>query len=240
MAETYATDVEAARALLSRVFSADRFENYAHAEVPALCYQIATIRAIDPDFAIRIYSEVFSRRITSQALTRMNDSQIMPFRSHASQDYESARFQLAHTFPEFLTSSPTQAIRSLLGAIGGFIATQHPLQEERGDWTFNVGGRDVRVVEDVSHVWAWEVEDAHPDTAMSMVQILVGWLRSASSEEARAAVELFLTENRFALLWTRLFMVGAERPEVFGDLLWSWQLRSRYCYHGTCERMPLT
>ena len=93
VAETYVTDVEAARALLSRVFSADRFENYAHAEVPALCYQIATIRAIDPDFAIRIYSEVFSRRITSQALTRMNDSQIMPFRSHASQDYESARFQ---------------------------------------------------------------------------------------------------------------------------------------------------
>ena len=39
-------------------------------------------------------------------------------------------------------------------------------------------------------------------------------------EEVRAVVELFLTENRFALLWTRLFMVGAERPEVFGDLLW--------------------
>ena len=63
-----------------------------------------------------------------------------------------------------------------------------------------MGGRDVRVVEDVSHVWAWEVEDAHPDTAMSMVQILVGWLRSASSEEARAAVELFLRKPLCASL----------------------------------------
>lgn len=220
VAETYATDVEASRALLSQVFTVDRFETYAHAEVPALCYQIATIRAIDPDFAIRIYSEVFSRRITSQAFTRMNDSQIMPFRTQASQDYETARFQLAHTFPEFLTSSPMEAIRALLGAIGGFIASQHPLQEEHGDWTFNVVGHDVWVVEDLSHVWAWEVEDAHPDTAMSLVQILVGWLRSASPEQVRAVVELFLAENRFALLWTRLFMVGAERPEVFGDLLW--------------------
>lgn len=220
VAETYSTDVEASRALLSQVFSADRFEIYAHAEVPALCYQIATIRSIDPDFAIRIYSEVFSRCITSQALTPMNDSQIMPFRSQASQDYEMARFQLAHTFPEFLTSSPIEATRALLAAIGGFITSQHPLQEQYGDWTFNVGGRDMRVVEDLSHVWAWEVEDAHPDTAMSLVQIFVGWLRSTSSEEARAAVELFLAENRYALLWTRLFMVGAERPDVFGDLLW--------------------
>ena len=220
VAETYATDVEASRALLSQIFDVDRFETYAHAEVPALCYQIATIRAVDPDFAIRIYSEVFSRRITSEAMMRMNDSQIMPFMSHASQDYESARFQLARTFPEFLTSSPIAATRALLGAIGGFITSQHPLQEEHGDWTFNVGGRDVRVIEDLSHVWAWEVEDAHPDTAMSLVQILVGWLRSASPQQVRAVVELFLAENRFALLWTRLFMVGAERPEVFGDLLW--------------------
>jgi hypothetical protein len=220
VAETYATDVEASRALLSQVFSADRFETYAHAEVPALCYQIATIRSIDPDFAIRIYSEVFSRSITSQALTPLNDSQIMPFMTQVSQDYERARFQLAHTFPEFLTSSPLEATRALLGAIGGFITSQHPFQEQHGDWTFNVGGRDVRVVEDLSHVWAWEVEDAHPDTAMSLVQILVGWLRSASPEQVRAVVELFLAENRFALLWTRLFMVGAQRPEVFGDLLW--------------------
>jgi len=220
VAETYATDVKASRALLSQVFAVDRFETYAHAEVPALCYQIATIRAIDPDFANRIYSEVFSRRVTSEAFARMNDSQIMPFKTQVSQDYERARFQLAHTFPEFLTSSPVEAIRALLGAIGGFITSQHPLQEEHGDWTFNVAGHDVRVVEDLSHVWAWEVEDAHPDTAMSLVQILVGWLRSASPEQVRAVVELFLAENRFALLWTRLFMVGAERPEVFGDLLW--------------------
>jgi hypothetical protein len=220
VAETYATDVEASRALLNQVFSADRFETYAHAEVPALAYQIAAIRAIDSDFAIRIYSEVFSRRITSQAMTRINDSQIMPFMSHASQDYETARFQLAHTFPEFLKSSPLEATRALIGAMGGFITSEHPLQEEHGDWALKVGGREVRVVEDLSHIWAWDVEDAHPDTAMSLVQIFVGWLRSAPSEEARAVVELFLAENRFALLWTRLFMVGAERAEVFGDLLW--------------------
>jgi hypothetical protein len=220
VAETYATDVEASRALLSQVFSADRFETYAHAEVPALCYQIAMIRAIDPDFAIRIYSEVFSRRITSQATTRINNSQIMSFTSHASQDYESARFQLAHTFPDFLKSSPLEATKALIRAIGGFITSEHPLQEQHGDWTFKVGGRDVRVVEDLSYVWAWEVEDAHPDNAMSLVQVFVAWLRSASSDTARAVVELFLTENHFALLWTRLFMVGAQRPEIFGDLLW--------------------
>jgi len=220
VAETYGSDVEASRALLSQVFSADRFETYAHAEVPALAYQIAAIRAIDSEFAVQIYSEVFSRRITSQAMTRMNDSQIMPFMSQASQDYERARFQLAHTFPEFLKCSPLEATKALIRAIGGLIVSEHPLQEQHGDWTFKVGEHDVRVVEDLSHIWAWDVEDAHPDTAMSLVQIFVGWLRSASTEEARAVVELFFAENRFALLWTRLFMVGAERPEVFGDLLW--------------------
>lgn len=220
VADTYATDAEASRALFKQVFAADRFEIYGHAEVPALAYQIAAIRAVDSGFAIQIYSEVFSRRITSQAMTRINQSQILPFTSHASQDYEMARFQLAHTFLEFLKSSPLEATKALIQAISGFITSEHPLPEQHGDWTFNVRGHDVHIVEDFSHIWAWEVEDAHPDNTMSLVQTFVGWLRSASLEEARAVVELFLTENRFALLWTRLFMVGAERPEVFGDLLW--------------------
>ena len=240
VAETYATDVEASRALLSQVFAVDRFETYAHADVPALCYQIATIRAIDPDFAIRIYSEVFSRRITSQAFTRMNDSQIMPFRTQASQDYERARFQLAHTFPEFLTSSPMEAIRALLGAIGGFITSQHPLQEEHGDWTFNVAGHDVRVIEDLSHVWAWEVEDAHPDTAMSLVQILVRWLRWASPEQCAQRsscswLKIALRSFGRAFSWSALS--GLRSSAIFSG---SWPLRSRCCYRGTCGRMPLT
>jgi hypothetical protein len=220
VAETYASDPEASRALLSKVFAADRFEAYAHAEVPALARQIATIEALDPEFAITIYGEVFTRCITSQATTRMSDSQIMPLMSYAAQDYDMARFQLAQHFPGFLKRSPLAAIEALIRAIEGVTASEHKLQEPHGDWTLKIGGKDVRVTEDLSYVWAWNTEDTHPDNAMSLVQAFVQWLRSASPEEAAAVVDLFFTQNRLALLWTRLFMVAAERPEVFGPLLW--------------------
>jgi hypothetical protein len=220
VAETYSTDSQASRALLGKVFAADRFDAYAHAEVPAVARQITTIKPVDPEFAITIYGEVFSHRVTSQQTTRMSDSQIMPLMSHVSQDYEMARYQLAHYFPEFLKDSPMEATKALIRAIDGITASEHEFQELHGDWTLRVDNKDVRVVEDLSHVWAWDIENMHPDNAMMLVQAFVQWLRSASPDEAAAVVELFFTQNSLALLWTRLFMVAAERPEVFGHLLW--------------------
>jgi hypothetical protein len=220
VAETYASDSQASRALLGKVFTADRFDAYAHVEVPAVARQIATIKTVDPEFAITIYGEVFSHRVTSQQTTRMSDSQIMPFMSHVSQDYEMARYQLAHYFPELLKDSPLEGTKVLIQAIDGITGSEHAQREPHGDWTLKVGNKDVRVTEDLSHIWAWDVVDTHPDNAMILVQAFVQWLRSASPEEAAAVVELFFTENHLALLWTRLFMVAAERPEAFGYLLW--------------------
>jgi hypothetical protein len=220
VAETYASNSLASRTLLSKVFAADRFDDHAHVEVPAVARQIATIEAVDPEFAITVYGEVFSRRITSQQTTRMSDSQIMPLMSHAVQDYEMARYQLAHYFSEFLKDSPLEATKALIQAVDGFTRSEHPQREPHDDWTLRVGNKAVRVTEDMSHIWAWDVEDTQPDNAMILVQAFVQWLRSASPEEAAAIVELFFTQNHLALLWTRLFMVAAERPEVFGYLLW--------------------
>ena len=85
----------------------------------------------------------------------MSDSQIMPFMSHAAQDYEMARHQLSHYFPEFLKDLPLEGTKVLIQAIDGFTGSEHAQQEPHGDWTLRVGNKDVRVTEDLSHIWAW-------------------------------------------------------------------------------------
>jgi hypothetical protein len=152
VSETYASDLQASRALLSKVFAAERFEVHGHVEAPAVARQISAIKTVDPEFAITVYGEVFSHRITSHQTTRMSDSQIMPFMSNASQDYEMARYQLAHYFPELLRDSPLEATKVLIKAIDGFTGTEHAQQEQHGDWTFKIGGKDVHVTEDLSHI----------------------------------------------------------------------------------------
>ena len=124
----------------------------------------------------------------------------------------------------------------MIQAIDGFTGSEHAQQEPHGDWTLRVGNKDVRVTEDLSHIWAWDVMDTHPDNAMILVQAFVQWLRSASQEEAAAVVELFFTENHLALLWTRLFMVAAERPEVFGISFGNWSRSNRFFCRPICGR----
>ena len=241
VAETYGSDVEASRALLSQVFSVDRFETYAHAEVPALAYQIATIRAIDPEFAIRIYSEVFSRRITSQAFTRMNDSQIMPFMSQASQDYERARFQLAHTFPEFLTSSPMEATKALIRGDRRFHhksasapGTAWRLDLQRG-WARRAGGRGPQPYLGVGGRRRSSRYCNEPGSDSCGMAALGVSGTSARGRSSCSWQKIALRSFGRAFSWSELS--GLRSSAIFSG---SWPLRSRCCYRGTCGRMPLT
>jgi hypothetical protein len=267
VSDTYESDPAASRQLLSRVFSPERFERYAHIEVPRVAGRIATFAAVDPDFAVALYGEIFSRTISSQKSTPMGSGSIISMHSTEAQDYQMARFHLSQFFPVFLEDDFERAVVAAIRAVEGYAALQNassqedpgedfgslfeesveailaedaiPMEDEMGidepefgelpresvneratDWTCSVGERTIHFSEDRSWGWAWDPAFIHPDDALSILQTLVDWLRSCLAEKARAAVRVIFAENRLALIWTRLFMVAAERPEVFEDLLW--------------------
>jgi hypothetical protein len=88
-------------------------------EVPALAREIRHIGAIDPEFAAKIYENVFGYSVSSQQETKMSDSNILPMTSNASQDYEMAPYSLAEHFPSFLEKNVSVATAAVIAVMEG-------------------------------------------------------------------------------------------------------------------------
>lgn len=221
VANTYASDPTASRALLERVFEPARFDLHAHQEVPWLADGIKGIAPLDPEFAGFIYRQTFAREVTSTAPTPMGDSQILSLTSNARQDYQMARHRLKEYFPRFLAEHPDAAAEAMLTALEGYVAAEHPIADENTAWTITLSdGSAASLQEDASHVWAWDPDSNHPDDAEHLLNAFILHLREAPDAEAVRVAGRIMGRNRLALVWARLLMVAAARSGVLTDLLW--------------------
>ncbi len=181
VADTYVTDPDASRRLLQYLIAPDRLRDHAHEDMPWLARKVKPISDVDPAFVTEIYRTVFAFAVTDDTVTQMGSSQILPLMSNRRQDYEAARFELMRAFPGFLRSHPTEAIRALVAALEGYVATDHPLERDAQEQIVRVGQTEARFIEDRSHIWAWNPDDQHPDNAVSLVKAFVA--RLGHSEE---------------------------------------------------------
>jgi hypothetical protein len=267
VANTFASDPDGSRQLLNMVFLPERFDKYGHVEVPCVAGSIATLAAADPDFAVSLYKEVFSRTVTSQKVTLLGEGSIISLHSNAAQDYDIARTHLTQYYPILLQDDFERGVRAAILAIEGYAALQNAprqessieqeddsfleealddvlsqvvispaneiddgqpgveppqpiLKEPETSWTCTIGETTIHFSEDLSYGWAWDPNYVHHEGALAILQRLVDWFGSCSDEQAKTAVHVIFSENHVALVWSRLFMVAAKRPEVFSDLLW--------------------
>lgn len=220
VARSFSSDPAASKALLEKVFDPERLEKYAHTEVPALCHEISGIAACDPGFAVWIYGRVFGYHVDSERETRMTPSHIMPMTSNESQDYNLARYGLAQFFPALLAENPAAATEAVIGAVEGEIVVREHLTRTPIDQPFTVDGKQLMLREDGSAVWAWDRNNAHPDGFGMILGRFVAYLREANSTDLAPVVNTLFEKNSVALLWARLLMVGAERPDILADKLW--------------------
>ena len=219
VATTYDTDREESRRLLAKVFDEDRFSAFASEEVPSVCQQIAAIAAVDPAFATDIYRQTYSRDVTEDRPTSMTSSQILSLTSNTKQDYDMARYALGKFFPVFLERDPSQAIEAILESTEGYVARQHPIPTEFRDHTLNVAGKNVRLREDYSHVWAHDPDTKYSKDAEVLIAALLTHLRSSKEPTALNLANLVIEKASLAVFWSRLFMVSAERDDRMVELL---------------------
>jgi hypothetical protein len=231
VARSFSSDPAASRALLERIFDPERLDRYAYIEVPALTHEIANIAPYDPGFAVSIYGHVFGYHVDSERETRMTPSHILPMTSNESQDYDLARYSLAQYFSTLLEENPVTATEAVIAAIEGEILVRGHFSGEPVDQTVSVDGKQLLLREDGSAIWAWDRHSTHPQSLEMILGQFVEYLRNASGTEAAPVLAKLFEKNRVALLWTRLLMVGAERPEEFVDALWGL---------ATSERMMLS
>jgi hypothetical protein len=220
VADTYASDPPASRRLLQRLLDPVRLRRHAHEDMSWLARKVKPIGEFDPDFVVDIYRTIFGHVVADDVATSISHSRILPLSSNSRQDYEMARYALKEAFPDFLRSHPLEAIRALVAALEGYIATSHPLDEHFREEAVHVGELDASIIEDRSHIWAWNPDDAHSDNAVSLVKTFRAHLLDAPDAEARQIVNEVIRRNRFAILWSRMFMVGSQRADGIGEMLW--------------------
>ena len=219
VAETYDTDGKESRRLLSKVFDEDRFSQFASEEVPSVCHKIEAIAAVDPAFATEIYRQTYSRDVTEDRPTNMSSSQILPLTSNTRQDYDMARYALSEFVPVFLDKHPPQAIAAIIESTDGYVARQHPIPGDFRDHRLNIAGKNVRLREDYSHVWAHDPESQYSQDAELLIAALLRHLRSSKETVALYVANLVIEKASLAVFWSRLFMVSAERDDKMVDLV---------------------
>jgi hypothetical protein len=129
VADTFLTNPDASRHLLNKVFSPERFGQYGHVEVPSVAGSIRVLAAVDPDFAVSLYKQVFSRTVTSKKLTSLGESSIISLRSDAAQDYELARTHLTQYYPILLDDFERGVQAAILAAESYAILQNTRLQD---------------------------------------------------------------------------------------------------------------
>lgn len=219
VADTYDTDPDASRGLLRAVFDEERFERFGADEIPAVCERAKAVMGSDPEFVAEIYRLTYGRDVTEDRETSMSPSQILALRSTARQDYGMARYELETLFEEFLVGHPKQAMSAVHDAVEGYLARKDPIPETAEVYEFTVSGRDVRLREDRSHLWAYDPEDSYADDAPALVVKLLATLKSCDEDLAIEIADSLVRGASLAVFWSRAFAAAAERGDGLLDLV---------------------
>lgn len=218
VADTINTNVLASCHLLEQVISSERLQRFGSEEIPVLCYNIKKIGDHAPEFVVKVFEFVFGHDISENRKTNLGNSRILPLRSNARQDYDSARYSLGEYFSYFLEQHPDQAIDAAVSAINGYVARHHPLNTPM--ILMSVSGIDTYLQADRSHIWAYNPDSEYAHDAEVLVKKLFQRLRNAPEPDVLVLARLIRQKATLAILWTRLFLAANERNDGLIDFLW--------------------
>lgn len=236
--KSFASDPVASRALLDRMLRDPHFSAHADKEASWLSEQIMPIARADVNFAIEIYSVLYSRDITDNSTSFMGGqaSRIMPLSSNRSQDYRHCRYDLGRRVTRLLELSVPLGTRAIVEASLGDTDRAMPLGNGRkqvvvpGRAPFDLLGND-------REYKAWDdTEDRHSTQDDDVLAQLVAHLRGCSPAAFAGTVDAAATGYAGPAVWTRILGVGAERVGEVADLLWPFACNITILVHGDIVR----
>lgn len=92
-----------------------------------LCYNIKEVEGRTPEFIVNVFEFVYARDVIGEWGITLGKSLILPLRSNAQRDYESARCSLGKYFSHLLERYPSLAIDATVCTISGYVIRRHPL-----------------------------------------------------------------------------------------------------------------
>lgn len=203
-------------ALLRRVFEPEHLRHYGYQELHWLARYVSRLVEIDPEFVKDLYGATFSwTDPDSQSAVPMGSGRILPMRSNRKQDYEHAQWQLAQSYPAFISASPVIAIRAMIDVIRGYCQQEHQTKEPAR--TFEIDATQVQLQPDYSHIWdgGWRGRD---DNAVQIVNTafrhLEQLVEAGNDQSVVALITILIEQNSQAIIWNRVLKVAAKRPSI--------------------------
>lgn len=237
---TFESDPSSSAELLRRCLEPKHLSQYGFEELPWLARELKRIISIDPGLVESTYRVAFDYRETSIEETPMGSGRIMSLISNRRQDYEMALYALAEVFPAFLAQAPENAIRALIAVMEAYISQRHAhTTGERQEESFAFGEDQAHICTDYSSIWDRGDKYRHEEP-LKMIDAFQHYLEKLtddpqSIETLRKIIRLIVSENRLAVIWRRILLVAASRPETLGkDLLsLAWAIPMLTCYDTT-------
>jgi hypothetical protein len=220
VADTYATEPTTSKNLLHKIFNDERFDVWGWEEVPAIARKISVIANADPDFAIEIYRETYTKKLLTERETNLGGSQILPLRSNARQDFETAKYSLSEYLPSFLEFYPKSALGAFVAAVDGFVARSHTILETDAKYRIDVEDYHVILCDDGSNIWAHDPDNSYSTDGETLISHFLTKLRGATEPEAIFIAKYIISIASLAIYWSRLFLAAAERDDALTDFLW--------------------
>ena len=218
---TFESEPATSAALLSHSLEPGHLAEHGFEEMPYLTMEVKRLIPLNSEFVEKIYRTAFAYREPSRAPTPMGQSRILPMSSNRQQDYEMALYELAEVFPEFLAYAPRKAVSALIAVMEAYVTHDHTsASHEAIEQSFDFNGQAAWLRTDYSTVWDASGISRHDDP-LKMLDTFERHFehlaeQEESAEEIRGLVEVLVKENRLAVLWRRLLLLGARFPSTLG------------------------
>jgi len=215
---SYGADPAASRALLEEIIGA-RFNKHAWEEAPWLAEGVNTILPHDPEFVVKIYEVLFTRKVTDESKTSLGGtaSRILPLTSTRRQDYEHARWQLGRALKSVLDANIVAGTTAVVHAVRGMAAKNHAQKDDQKPIVVPFAGGSMHVIDDIISLSDWRERSSRDEEPLAS---FVTFLRTCSPEAFRGVVTTLFTLPTNAAVWARVLGIAAERPGVGDALLW--------------------
>lgn len=216
---TFESEPGASAAVLCRSLESEHLAEHGFEEMPWVAREVKRLIPLDSLLAEEIYRAAFAHRELSKEPTPMGQSRILPMISNRQQDYDMALYALAEAFPQFLARAPRRAASALIAVMEAYVAHRHaPTSGEVLEETFDFDGQEARFRTDYSAIWDAGDTYRH-DEPLKMLDAFQHYLELLAQDEERAEelreiVKILVAENRLAVFWRRLLLLGARFPSA--------------------------
>lgn len=215
------TETEAIlRPLLQREFA----EQFGDRVYWVVAEKIKHLFKVLPEFVQDFYVAVYSFDPPHEGWESLGRSKILPLQVRRRDNYQMAHHRLQEVFAAFMSAAPILATTAVLRIMPTYRAREHPRVSGEEDplKTFQFRGRECRLAEDLSSIWASD-SSSHADDAVSLLRAgRNGWValaREKRSELLEQLADLWAKEAELAVIWREVLEAGKRAPESLGRLL---------------------